>query len=82
MRVRHATGAAPGRIDGLRLWWSADGGQRWDRAWAWRTGQATFRAYVPRHALRPGGSVSLRAAAADAAGNTVDQTVLGMYPVR
>jgi hypothetical protein len=37
---------------------------------------------VPRHALRPGGSVSLRAAAADAAGNTVDQTVLGIYPVR
>ena len=82
LRVRHIAGAAPAAIDALRLWWSADGGQSWGRAWAWRTGASSFRANVPRHALRPGGSVSLRAAAADAAGNTVDQTVLGIYPVR
>ena len=80
VRFSHVTGA--GRVDGMRLWWSGDGGWTWERAWAWRTGESRFRANVPRHALRPGGSVSLRAAAADAAGNTVDQTVLGIYPVR
>lgn len=63
----------------LRLWWSADDGRSWTRAPSRRTGPSTFRASVPARGVKR--SVSLRAVA-EAGGVTVDQTVLGIYPVR
>jgi subtilisin family serine protease len=82
LEAGHLTGAAaPDRIDAMRLWWSVDGGDSWHRSSTRRTGTASFRAAVPGNALQAGRDVSLRAAATDAAGNEVDQTVLGIVPV-
>jgi hypothetical protein len=83
LRAGHVSGAvAPDRIAALRLQWSVDGGGTWHRSSTRRTGRASFRGTVPGTALRAGGSVSLRVVATDAAGNAVDQTVLGIVPVR
>jgi hypothetical protein len=73
---------APERIDALQLHWSVDGGRSWHEASTTRSGTATFGATVPGIALQSGASLSLRAVATDAAGNQVDQTVLGIIPVR
>jgi hypothetical protein len=79
----HVSGAtAPDRIDSLQLWWSVNGGDTWHQSSTKRTGTASFRSTVPGTVLRSGESVSLRVVAADAAGNQVDQTVLGIIPVR
>jgi hypothetical protein len=83
LRAGHVgNAAAPERIASMRLRWSVDGGDTWHRASTRRTGRDSFRAGVPGDALRSGREVSLRAIAADAAGNEVDQTVLGIVPVR
>jgi hypothetical protein len=82
LRARHVSGAeAPERIARMQLWWSTDGGQRWEWAWTRRRGQASFEASVRGTALRTGKRVSLRVVAEDAAGNTVEQTVHDIYPV-
>jgi len=80
LRAGHVSGTVP--IDAMRLWWSVDGGDSWHESPARRTGADSFDATVPGTALQSGGSVSLRAVATDAAGNQVDQTVLGIVPVR
>ncbi|WP_162451361.1 S8 family serine peptidase [Phytoactinopolyspora mesophila] len=84
LRARHLAGVeVPERIESMRLWWSVDDGETWREAPARRTGEATFRAtLLPVSALQSGASVSLRAVATDTAGNEVDQTVLGIIPVR
>jgi subtilisin family serine protease len=82
LRADHVSGAeAPERIDRMRLWWSTDGGRRWEWAWTRRRGQASFEASVRGTALRTGTRVSLRAVAEDAAGNEIDQTVQDIFPV-
>lgn len=73
---------APDRIDDMTLRWSVDGGRAWYRSRVRRTGRATFRAKVPGDVLRSGRRVSLRMTAADAVGNTIDQTVSEIVPVR
>jgi subtilisin family serine protease len=84
LRARHLTGAeAPERIESMRVWWSVDDGDTWREASARRTGADTFRAtLLPVSSLAAGASVSLRAVATDPAGNEIDQTVLGIIPVR
>jgi hypothetical protein len=83
LHADHMSGAvAPDRIEAMELWWSVDSGDTWQQSSTKRTGMASFRGTVPGTALRSGESVSLRVAAADAAGNQVDQTVLGIIPVR
>ena len=79
----HLSGSiAPDRFDEMELWWSVDDGATWRRSETTRTGTASFRSAVPGTALRAGAAVSLRAVAVDAAGNEIDQTVLGIVPVR
>jgi hypothetical protein len=79
----HVSGStAPAQIAELRLSWSLDDGGTWQRAPTRRTGAASFSSTVPGTALQTGADVSLRAVAIDAAGNEVDQTVLGIIPVR
>jgi subtilisin family serine protease len=75
-------GTAPEQIEAMELWWSVDGGESWTQSSTRRTGTTTFTSMVPGTALQSGRSVSLRVAATDAAGNRVDQTVLGIIPVR
>ena len=83
LRAGHVAGAtAPDRIDAMQLWLSVDGGGTWQQASTRRTGTASFSAMLPGGTLRSGDVVSLRAVATDAADNQVDQTVLGIVPVR
>lgn len=70
------------KVDSLRLWWSVDDGETWHQSAAKRTSGTSFRGIVPGNTLRPGDSLSLRVAATDAAGDSIDQTVIGIFPVR
>ena len=84
LRAGHIPLSTPGsdRIDEMTLRWSADGGVTWTRAPLTRTAPAAFRGAVPAKGLRSGREVSLRVTAVDAEGNEVDQTVMGIAPVR
>ena len=70
------------RITSANLWVSADHGASWEPLRMRRTSATTFAATVRRGLLRPGAELSLRVAAEDGAGNSVDQTSLGLVPVR
>jgi subtilisin family serine protease len=84
LSARHMPLSIPAtdRIAYMALWWSLDGGDRWERSPVTRTGRSSFRAKVPGSALQSGASVSLRAFAVDATGNEIDQTVPDIIPVR
>lgn len=81
--ARHLGNASPPvpDVSGARLSYSVDGGTSWHLLRLLRAGDGTWRTLVPGNALRHGTSVSVRAHATDAAGGTIDQTVLGMVPV-
>jgi hypothetical protein len=76
----HQAPAAP-KIAGLKLWISTNGGSRWRRVMtAGRNG--TYRAFYTVPALADtNGYISIRAQAADAAGNSTAQTILNAYPL-
>ena len=76
LEVEHQTGSSP--VTDLRLEVSYDEGATWQRAPILRIGSLRFALlFHPRRA----GTVSLRAHAKDAAGTTVDQTVIGSYRI-
>lgn len=81
LHVKHLTGSTPSAITGATLSYSVDGGQHWTKATVIRTGSG-YRAIVPPWVLSSGKQLSLRAGATDAAGNTIEQTVIGAIPVR
>jgi hypothetical protein len=72
---------APAQITQVRLWWSADDGTAWHELNVRRTAADAAAAIVPAPALRAGGSLSLRVQATDSAGNSIDQTNIGLVPV-
>jgi subtilisin family serine protease len=76
LQVEHQAGDAA--VTGLELDVSYDNGAAWRRAPVVRIGRIGF-ALLLHPAQR--GAVSLRARAADAAGTTVEQTVLGAYRI-
>jgi subtilisin family serine protease len=84
MGVTHLPGstAPAGPVGGVRLWVSSDRGAHWLGLHVERVSGDQFAVVVPAGELRAGGSVSVRAAAEDSAGNAIDQTVLGMFAVR
>jgi hypothetical protein len=67
-----------GKVAGMALKYSTDGGRTWTSAKVTRKGSSWF-ATVPAPAS---GAVSLRASAKDPAGATVEQTVVNAYGVR
>ncbi|GAA1569998.1 hypothetical protein GCM10009789_24450 [Kribbella sancticallisti] len=79
--VDHLGGSAPSRVTDTRLSYSNDGGKHWTPAQVLPIG-GSYRAIVPPWALLPGKSLSLRASATDAAGGTIEQTVVGAIPVK
>ncbi|MGC5019349.1 S8 family serine peptidase [Micromonospora sp. DT47] len=70
------------RVTGARLWYSVDGGTTWERLDIRKDAEGRYRATVPGNVLRPGTDLSLRATATDSAGGSIDQTVIGILPVR
>jgi subtilisin family serine protease len=82
LTVGHLTGApAPlPQVRNATLAFSVDNGATWLPLRVSSHG-SSFRAIIPGQAMRPGGSVSLRTTASDAAGATVEQTVLDLFRV-
>ena len=76
------TGAGSTRIQTAELTWSADDGATWQDLRLRRTGDHTFRALLPAHALRGAESLSFRAIATDASGNSIDQTTHDLLSVQ
>lgn len=67
------------KVEGARLWWSADDGDTWRRARAVRIGDGVYAALV--RAPAGTGHVSLRVEAWDEAGASVTKTVVRAYAV-
>ena len=82
--VTHLPGsAAPaGPVRDVQVWVSSDHGTHWLGLHVAPVSGDRFAVVVPPGELTRGGSVSVRATAADSAGNAIDQTVLGMFAVR
>ncbi|MBE1876289.1 S8 family peptidase [Myceligenerans pegani] len=77
--VGHQERSDGGRVQGLRLWWSADDGDTWRRAPVRERGEGRFDVRV----TVPDGTehVSLRAKAWDDAGSRLEETVIRAYAV-
>lgn len=69
------------RLAGLRMWASADGGGTWSPAVTLPGPDRSYRVLVPGLGT-PGGTVTLRAQAWDAAGNRVEQTIADAYRLK
>jgi len=69
------------QLKSAKLWFSSDRGKHWTQAPLVRT-QDGYRTIVAPWALLPGRGLSVRLAATDRSGNSVDQTVLDLVPVR
>jgi subtilisin family serine protease len=78
--VDHLTGSTASRVTGAKLWYSTDNGSRWTQALVVPIA-GKYTALVPPWAVLPGKTLSLRAVATDAAGGSIDQTVLNAIPV-
>ncbi|MGC4941732.1 S8 family serine peptidase [Kribbella sp. DT2] len=78
--VDHLTGSTASRVTGAKLWYSSDNGRRWTQALVVPVG-GKYTALVPPWSVLPGKTLSLRAVATDAAGGSIDQTVLNAIPV-
>ncbi|NIK55358.1 S8 family serine peptidase [Kribbella shirazensis] len=81
LRVGYLPHAATSTVESSRLWVSSDRGKHWSPVPLIRTKDG-YRTVVAPHMLRPGHTLSVRAAVTDRAGNSVDQTVLDLVPVR
>ncbi|GAA4719996.1 Subtilase family protein [Promicromonospora umidemergens] len=78
--VGHQAGSSGGKVTGARLWWSPDDGVTWHKAALRRTGAGVYTSGLKV----PTGTehVSVRVEARDAAGGTIEQTVIRAYGVR
>jgi subtilisin family serine protease len=74
------TGAPVARLRRLGVDVSYDAGETWQRALVVRLGDVAL--VLIRHPRQGGGTVSLRATAADKSGNTLEQTILDAYHLR
>jgi subtilisin family serine protease len=82
MDVTHMSGSqAPESVESMSVWWSLDDGATWSSATTRKSGPASFEAVIPGNVLSPGDALSLRVSATDADGNSIDQTVIGIFPV-
>lgn len=68
-------------VKSAKLWLSSDRGEHWTQAPLARTGDA-YKTVVAPWMLLPGKTLSVRTAVTDRSGNSVDQTVLDLVPVR
>ncbi|RJL35583.1 S8 family serine peptidase [Bailinhaonella thermotolerans] len=82
LEVYHQDGPEQTAITGLTLKISYDRGRTWKDAPARRTGEGRYEARIIHPPLAEGTTVSLRATARNAAGSTVEQTVLNAYALR
>jgi subtilisin family serine protease len=80
LRVGYLPGAATSTVKSSRLWVSPDRGKHWTQVPVIRT-KTGYRTVVSPLMLRPGQTLSIRAAVTDRAGNSIDQTVLDLIPV-
>jgi hypothetical protein len=79
LQVRHQDAAASADVTAVAAWWSADDGASWQPA----TVKAKNQAYEVQVTAPAGTShVSLKVAAKDAAGATVEQEIIRAYAVR
>lgn len=84
LEVTHVTGstAPAGAPHGVTLSYSTDQGSSWHALHLVGRAGGHYRAIVPGSALRAGVPLSLHGTATDSAGNSVDQTSIGMIKVR
>ena len=81
LKVSHLLRSTPTRITSAKLSYSVDVGRHWTPAIVVPIAGG-YTAIVPPWSVLPGQSLSLRATATDAAGGTVEQTVIGAIPVK
>ncbi|GAA1560803.1 S8 family serine peptidase [Kribbella sancticallisti] len=81
LRVRQTVGAAASPVRTVKAWVSADDGAGWTSI-PTHEADGRFSALVPPGALPWGAKISLRVSASDAAGNTVEQTIIRAFAVR
>jgi len=81
LRAGYQPRAATSTVKSAQLWFSSDRGKHWTPAHLTRTKDG-YRAVVAPWSLLPGHTLSVRAAVTDKAGNSIDQTVLDLVPVR
>ncbi|WP_406047422.1 S8 family serine peptidase [Kribbella sp. NBC_00889] len=81
LRVGAQDRATTAPVKSARLWISSDRGKHWTPAPLLRTKDG-YRTMIAPWSLLPGHTLSVRAAITDTAGNSVDQTVLDLVPVR
>ena len=72
----------PAKITTVRLEWSTDDGKTWHEVSVRRTADDAGQAVVPANELPAGASLSLRVRAVDEDRNSIDQTSIGLLPVR
>ena len=68
-------------VKSAKLLVSSDRGKHWTQAPLVRTGDG-YKTVVAPWMLLPGKSLSVRTSVTDRSGNSVDQTVLDLVPVR
>ncbi|KAB2348498.1 S8 family serine peptidase [Actinomadura rudentiformis] len=78
--VARVKGSGTAKITGLKFWTSIDDGKTWTPVGVKALGGGRFSAPLP--APVKGQSVSLRVAAGDAGGSTIDQQIIRTYNVR
>jgi hypothetical protein len=82
LTVGHQAGAATTPISDVTAHVSFDDGATWTAVAATQTGDGRYRLVYDQPPLgRTSGFASLRVTAADAAGNTIDQTIIRAYPL-
>jgi hypothetical protein len=81
LRAGYQPRAATSTVKSAHLWFSSDRGKQWTPAHLTRTKDG-YRTVVAPWSLLPGHTLSVRAAVTDKAGNSIDQTVLDLVPVR
>ncbi|HEX6418637.1 MAG TPA: S8 family serine peptidase [Acidimicrobiales bacterium] len=75
--AHQVTGSEQQAIRSLQVWTSTDGGTTWRSTPARRSGEGTYQVTLP--SADAGVAVSLRVAASDADGNSIDQTLYDAY---
>ncbi|MFI0448104.1 S8 family peptidase [Actinomadura sp. 6N118] len=78
--VARVKGSGTAKVTGLKFWTSIDDGKTWTPVTVKALGGGRFSAPLP--APVKGQSVSLRVAAGDAGGSTIDQQIIRTYNVR
>ncbi|HEX6324954.1 MAG TPA: S8 family serine peptidase [Jiangellaceae bacterium] len=80
--VSHKSGSqAPESVESMSVWWSLDDGETWSPATTRQSGPTSYDAVIPGNVLAAGDALSLRVSATDADGNSIDQIVIGIFPV-